>query len=210
MAATDKIGQTLMYIVRHGLVDLDVEGKIRGTQNEPLNEEGEKQTQELADYFRSRPISAVYSDDLKRTYHTAIAIAHAADLEVTQDIALRSWDVGSDLEGLSIEANEDEIKELKLQPDKIPVGGQSWRDFEQQTRQAFEKYVSMALDASAPLVLVLHGSGVQVIWDAIGAADKNATYDETPLEPSGVAVLFATRSGYGVRVVRGAVELADA
>src|SRR6266446_6771477 len=159
---TDKIGQPLMYLVRHATIDLDVEGKIRGTQNEPLNEQGEDEAAELGEFFADLPVSAVYSDDLDRTYHTAIRIAHGKDLEVTQDINLRSWDVGSDLEGLSIAANEAEIKELKFQPDKIPVGGQSWNSFEKQTVKAFEKYVAKAMTASAPIIVVMHGSGIQV------------------------------------------------
>lgn len=207
---TDKIGQPLMYLVRHATVDLDLEGKIRGTQNEPLNDQGEQEANELADFFRDLPISAVYSDDLDRTYHTAITIAHAKDLPVTQDILLRSWDVGSDLEGLSIAANELEIRELKLQPDKIPVGGESWNSFEAKVINAYRKYVSKSLNADAPIVLVLHGSTFQVIWDLIGAADKNATYDSTPVEPSGVAAVYASRDGYQAKILRLAKEMNDA
>src|SRR6266478_2642556 len=97
MPVADKIGQPLMYLVRHATIDLDVEGKIRGTQNDPLNDQGEGEAAELAAFFADLPVSAIYSDDLDRTYHTAIRIAHAKDLEVKQDISLRSWDVGSDL-----------------------------------------------------------------------------------------------------------------
>jgi probable phosphoglycerate mutase len=207
---TDKIGQPLMYLVRHATVDLDVEGKIRGTQNEPLNDQGEDEALELAEFFRDLPVSAVYSDDLDRSYHTAISIAHAKDLEVVQDIALRSWDVGHDLEGLMISAHESEIKELKLQPNKIPVGGQSWNTFESETLKAFDKYLAKAMDASAPIVLVVHGSGLQVIWDYIGAADKSAGYDSTPIEPSGVAAICMARDGYKTQILRKAKVMEDA
>jgi len=207
---TDKIGQPLMYLVRHATIDLDVEGKIRGTQNEPLNEQGEDEAAELEEFFADLPVSAVYSDDLDRTYHTAIRIAHGKGLEVTQDIGLRSWDVGWDLEGLSIAANEAEIKELKFQPDKIPVGGESWNSFEKQALDAFNKYVSKAMDAAEPIVLVLHGSCIQVIWDCIGAAEKGASYDSTPIEPSGVAALYVARDGYKAKILRLGKVMADA
>lgn len=205
----DKLGEVLLYIVRHCEVGLDSERKIRGLQNESLNETGEEQSKELAEFFANLPISAVYSDDLERSYHTAIVIAHTHDLEVTQDIALRSWDLG-ELEGRSIDANEGTIKELKMQPDKVPVGGQSWRDFEDQIKSAFSKYASMAMSASGPIVLVLHGSGIQVIWNCIGAMDKSADYDATPLDTSGVATISAARDGYRAKILRGAKELADA
>lgn len=191
-------------------MDGDAEGTVRGLLNEGLSDEGERQCAELADYFKDIPISAVYSDDLKRSYHTAITIAHTHDLEVTQDIDLRSWDLGSDLEGRSITANEDEIRELKLQPSKIPVGGESWGEFERKAISAFERYTSKALDASAPIVIVLHGSGIQVIWQYIGESEKNGAYDDTPMETSGIAAIYMTRKGFSVKVLRGAKELVDA
>lgn len=210
MESDSKIGSVLLYIVRHALVEKDSSGQIRGVLNDPLNDEGDQQARDLAEFFADKPISAVYSDDLKRTYHTAIAIAHAKDLEVTQDPDLRSWDVGPDLEGRSIAANADEIKELKLQPDRIPVGGESWADFERKAQRSFDRYCSMAMARSAPIMLVLHGSGIQVIWDYIGAGDKSGAYDATPLENAGIAAIYLARNGFRVKVLQGAKELADA
>jgi len=191
-------------------VNSDSEGKIRGLQNHGLNDRGEEQAKELGEMFAKIPISAIYTDDLKRTYHTALAIAHKWNMEVKQDTALRSWDVGSDLEGRKIEANEDAIKEFKLQPDKIPVGGQSWADYEAQICAAFDKYVGRAMDAPNPIVLVLHGSGLQVIWEHLGAMEKSAEYDDTPLETSGVAAIYFSRDGLKVKALKGAKEMADA
>src|SRR5215471_14963554 len=147
MASQNQLGDVLMYLVRHALVDLDVEDKIRGTQNVPLNEDGERETQELADFFRDLPISAIYSDDLDRTYHTAIAIAEAKHIRVTKDVLLRSWDVGSDLEGKSINANRLVVRELKLQPHLIPVGGESWAHCQQRAIETLLKYTEIAFDS---------------------------------------------------------------
>lgn len=210
MAEESKLGEVLLYIVRHALVDKDSKGQMRGTLNDPLNDEGDQQAIDLAELFKDKPISAIYSDDLKRTYHTAITIAHEKGLEVIQDTDLRSWDIGPDLEGRSIEANESAIRELKMQPDKIPVGGESWGDFEAKTIRAFNRYVDKAMSADAPIMLVIHGSGIQVIWDYIGAQDKNAAYDSTPLENAGAAAISLSRNGYRVKVLEGAKELVDA
>jgi broad specificity phosphatase PhoE len=197
------MGELLMYLVRHCLVDLDVEERIRGTQNVPLNEEGEEEAAELADFFRSKPLSAVYSDDLDRTYHTAIAIAEPHDLHVHKDVLLRSWDVGSDLEGKSIEQNKRAIKEFKLQPHLIPPGGESWGSAEERAAQTLEKYTRIAMERTAPIVVVLHGSLLQLICRRIGMTDQDAGYDSTPIEPSGVIAIYLGRSGYHTRVLRG-------
>jgi 2,3-bisphosphoglycerate-dependent phosphoglycerate mutase len=197
------IGELLMYLVRHALVDLDIEEKIRGTQNVPLNQEGEEEAMELADFFKQKPIAAVYSDDLDRTYHTAIAIAEPHDLHVHKDVLLRSWDVGSDLEGKSIESNKATIKELKLQPDLIPTGGESWGHAEARAAETLEKYTRIALSSPAPIVVVLHGSLLQLLWRMMGQEETDGHgYDTTPIEPSGVIAVYMTRYGYKTRILR--------
>jgi broad specificity phosphatase PhoE len=195
------MGELLMYLVRHALVDLDTEERIRGTQNVALNEEGEREAEELADFFRDRPIAAVYSDDLDRTYHTAMTIATEHDLKVRQDVALRSWDVGNDLEGKSIEAHKSEIRELKLQPHIIPVGGESWGSYTDRAEATFDKYVRLAWDSPWPIVLVLHGSIMQCIWRLMGQ-DEGHEYDSTPVDPSGVIAVYSSRHGYRTRILR--------
>lgn len=207
---TDKIGNVLLYIVRHASVDEDDEGLIRGLGNASLNDKGKEQAAELERMFADIPVSAVYSDDLDRSYQTAISIAHAKELKVNKDTDLRSWHLGADLEGHSIAANEYMIRDLKLQPHKIPVGGESWGDFEAKTIKAFDRYIAKALKAAAPIVLVLHGSDIQVIWHYIGAKEKSGAYDDTPLDNSGVACISMSRGGYTVKVLRGAKELVDA
>lgn len=206
-----KVGDRLMYLVRHCLVDLDTEERIRGTQNVPLNEEGEEEAAEVADFFRDIPISAIYSDDLDRTYHTAISIGKAKGLQVEKDTLLRSWDVGSDLEGKRIDANRWEIRELKMQPSKIPVGGESWEHCMERAITTLAKYTAIALAAPAPIVLVLHGSLLQLLWELMGFAhDQQHEYDTTPIEPSGIICVYLSRTGYRARILREAKEAVDA
>lgn len=206
-----RFGDVLMYLVRHAEVDLDVEERIRGTQNVPLNEAGERESEELRDFFDTTPISAVFSDDLDRTFHTAISIANAHHLQVHKDILLRSWDVGSDLEGKSIAANRLQIREFKLQPQLVPLGGESWAHAEQRAVNTLAKYTAIALESPAPIVLVLHGSMLQLLWKMLGMEQAGPhEYDETPIEPSGIIAVYASRKGYRARILRLAKETADA
>lgn len=207
MAVSDKIGSVILYIVRHAEVKKDAEGKMRGLLNDPLDDKGEKQANELADLFADKYLGGVYTDDLKRTRQTVEPIAARCDLQMYTDTDLRSWDVGA-LEGKSIEANKDKIKALKSQPDSIPVGGQSWRSYMEQVKRFFSRYWTMGLE-SGPILLVLHGSGIQLIWQMLGAMDATAEYDHTPLEPSGVAAIYLGREGPVVKVIRGGKEAMD-
>lgn len=201
MAVSDKIGAVILYIVRHAEVKKDADEKMRGLLNDPLDEKGQKQATELAELFRDLYVAALYCDDLKRTRQTLEPIAAVKDLTINIDPELRSWDVGA-LEGKSIEANKDKIKAFKSQPDTLPVGGQTWRSYLDQVQRFFSHYWTMGLE-SGPVMLILHGSGIQIIWQMLGAMSASAEYDQTPLEPSGVAAIYLGRNGPSIRVMRG-------
>ncbi len=203
------IGAPILYIVRHAQNDDDVQDKIRGLKDQPLNAHGEKQLEALRDFFAERMVLSVYTDDLSRTRATAMAIAQACNCGVETDIGLRSWDVGSKLEGRSMAAHKLEIQDLKTHPDKVPVGGESWAAFERKAGEAIERAVRRGMEASAPVVIVTHGSLIQIFFQRYGEVDKAMDYDHTPLDQAGIAALYLTRTGTEVKKLKGAVENLD-
>src|ERR1700683_90153 len=116
------IGAPLLYVVRHAQNDDDANDRIRGLKDQGINAAGERQLDILRDFFQSRPVLAVFTDDLSRTRSTAMAIAQTVGCGVETDLGLRSWDLGK-LEGKSIAAHKMEIQEFKTHKDKVPVGG---------------------------------------------------------------------------------------
>lgn len=203
------IGAPILYIVRHAQNDDDANGRIRGLKDQPLNEAGERQLDGLRDFFEDRPVLSVFTDDLSRTRSTAMAIARSVNCGVETDIGLRSWDVGSRLEGRSMAAHKLEIEDLKTHPAKVPVGGQSWNDYERQFMDAAERAIRRGMEASAPIVIVTHGSGIQLFFQKYGDWPENAHYDDTPLDQAGVGALFLTRSGMELRTLKGAKNSKD-
>src|SRR5215472_8641886 len=107
MSVTDRVGQPILYLVRHAEVPGDKKGTMRGLLNEKLDEDGKQQTAELAQLFADKYVAAGYTDDLKRTQQTIQPIAASKGFTIGIEPELRSWDVGYDLEGRSIEANRD-------------------------------------------------------------------------------------------------------
>lgn len=208
MAVTDRIGDVVLYIGRHAEVKKDKEGKMRGLLNDPLDDKGQKQAEELAALFEDKYLSAIFTDDLKRTQQTVQPLAAKKNLTIQVDTELRSWDVGSELEGKSIEANKERIQQLKSQPDTIPVGGQSWRSYIEQVRRFFSRYWTMALE-SGPILLILHGSGIQIVWSILGEMELGTAYDNTALEPSGLAAVYLGRNGPTVKALRGSKASKD-
>jgi len=203
MAVQDKIGEVILYIVRHGNVAMDSKGTIRGLVNASLDEEGRKQAEELEEFFKDIQLGGVATDDLDRTQLTALPVADDKKLDLVIDVDLRSWDVGSDLEGKSIEKNRDEIVKLKTQPWMIPVGGQSWEEFERQATSGLNRYMVKGMEGSYPWMIVAHGSFIQVAAAELKFMDKSAEYDATPVEPSGIIAVYLARAGAQMKILRG-------
>lgn len=202
------VGAPVVYVVRHAENDDDAENKIRGLKDQPINEHGESQLKALRAFFDGRLVGGVLCDDLKRTKATAMAIAGVCGCGVEVDLGLRSWDVGS-LEGKSMAAHKLEIQDFKTHPDKVPVAGESWGEFERTAIAAMGRLVRRAMESSAPLVLVTHGSFIQIFFQQYGDLDKDADYDKTPLDQTGVAALFLTREGSELKILRGDAESPD-
>jgi len=80
---------TQILLISHALTQWNIEGKIQGHTDVPLNSFGRKMAGWLAKQLALETIHAVYSSDLKRAYQTAWPIAEEKSLNIIQDIRLR-------------------------------------------------------------------------------------------------------------------------
>ncbi|MDP1645752.1 MAG: histidine phosphatase family protein [Thiobacillus sp.] len=74
---------TRICIIRHGETDWNVEKRIQGHTDVPLNETGRAQALAMAFNAAHQRFHAVYSSDLLRAIETAQALAQREGLEVT-------------------------------------------------------------------------------------------------------------------------------
>ncbi len=85
----------IIYIVRHGQTDYNVEGRYGGRIDVPLNDTGIKQAQELHEKLKDIKFDLVYSSPLQRAIKTAEIIC---DNEIIKDDRIIERDNG-ELEG---------------------------------------------------------------------------------------------------------------
>lgn len=64
-------GKTSLWLVRHGVTDWNVDGRLAGWSDIPLNAFGERQALALREDLKLRTFSAVWSSDLTRSLDTA-------------------------------------------------------------------------------------------------------------------------------------------
>ncbi|MBW7884243.1 MAG: histidine phosphatase family protein [Caldilineaceae bacterium] len=150
---------TQLWLVRHGQTDWNLQGRYQGQADPPLNENGVRQAQAVAEQLAGHHFEAIYSSDLRRAYDTALAIASRLEMEVTVVPGLREVNQGA-WEGMlsvDIQAQYPDVWAWR-ERDPLharPPGGESLHEVAQRVWAAVDEIVAQA--AGGPLLIVSHG-----------------------------------------------------
>ena len=167
---------TRIYLIRHGQVVNSHAGVYNGHNDIELSPEGIAQTIAIAEWFKDKSISAVWSSDLRRSLNGAKIIAAPHGLEVMSSNALREINLGF-WEGLTpdeIRSNYRDSWDRWLE-DPIrnrPPGGETIS--EMQSRVIKELEVIFKKNTGEEVVLFTH-AGVNriIICHALNLAIEN-------------------------------------
>ena len=159
---------TRVLAIRHGETDWNVDGRIQGQLDIPLNAVGQWQVHRLALAVADEGIDAVYSSDLLRAFETAQSVSRGAGQPITTDVGLRERGFGV-FEGLSfaeIRARWPEQAERwrKRDPDFGAEGGETLRDFSARSIATVERLA--ALHPGQTIAVVSHGGVMDALYRA--------------------------------------------
>ena len=159
---------TRVLAIRHGETAWNVDGRIQGQLDVPLNEMGRWQVHRLALAVSDESIDAIYSSDLLRAFETAQAVARGADQPITTDPGLRERGFGI-FEGLSYEEinlrwPEQAARWRKRDPDFAPEGGESLRQFSERGVGTVARLA--ALHPGQTIAIVSHGGVMDCLYRA--------------------------------------------
>lgn len=150
----------ILYVVRHGETQFNVEKRYAGQTDVPLNERGIEQAKELAKKLAEEPFDLIVTSSLLRARMTAEQVA-----EYHKDIPLIVMDEFREVcvgvyEGLTREEVQDRYPELwarkcTRQLDDAPTGGETTRQVDSRVAKGLgvlkEKYPDKRI------LLVCHG-----------------------------------------------------
>ena len=145
---------TRITAVRHGETAWNIETRIQGQLDIPLNETGRWQAQRLARALAARePNTAIYSSDLLRAWDTAISIADATHLTLKTDEGLRERGFGT-FQGKTyadIEARwpQETLLWRKREPGWAPPDGESLLQFRQRVLETVQALAARFLRPAA-------------------------------------------------------------
>ena len=91
---------TTILLARHGETDWNLERRVQGHSDTPLNETGRAQALALAESLDDAALDAIYASDLERAYDTARIVAERKGLLVELLPELRERNFGT-WEGLT-------------------------------------------------------------------------------------------------------------
>ncbi len=164
-----------IYIVRHGETQYNVDRRLQGWTDIPLNKNGKQQARKIADRLKTVPITVIYTSDHKRAKSTASAIAKVKNLKLHQTQKLREDRMGI-FEGWQWEKEPDPIRQALWDARNTarttgdihwkPEGGESLFEHSQRVKKILDSILAKHEDEI--VVIVSHGGTINRIIEYFG------------------------------------------
>ena len=168
---------TRILAIRHGETAWNVDTRIQGHLDIPLNGTGQWQAQRVAQALAGNdPIDAIYSSDLLRAHDTARAIAQAtgAPLATHQGLRERGFGIFEGKTYVEIEAAwpEESRRWRQRDPHWAPHGGESLLQLRERVALTLDELA--ARHPGQQIVLVAHGGVLDQFYRAATGQDLQA------------------------------------
>ena len=159
---------TRILAIRHGETAWNVEGRIQGQLDVPLNDMGRWQVHRLALALAGEDVAAIYASDLLRAMETAQAVARGCGRPVVTDPGLRERGFGI-FEGLSYaEINQRWPEQAERWRRRDPTfgapGGETLNRFYERSIATAARLA--ALHPGQTIALVSHGGVMDCLYRA--------------------------------------------
>lgn len=170
---------TRLCIVRHGETDWNIERRIQGHVDIPLNAAGLAQAQATARGVAAHRFAALYSSDLQRTWQTADTLARVTGLDARPAPGLRERHYGA-MQGATYEemlARDAQMAQRfrARDPHFDFAGGETLHGFVARVHAAIEMLA--AEHAGETLLLVTHGGVLDIVYRRAVGRDLSSPRD---------------------------------
>lgn len=157
---------TRIIAIRHGETAWNVDTRIQGHLDIPLNDTGLWQARRVGAALADEPVAAIYTSDLQRARATAQAVADTTGAPLTLETGLRERGFGH-FEGRTFGEIEAELPDearrwRQREPDYAPAGGESLTTL--RARIAHTVHRLAARHTGEQMVLVAHGGVLDALY----------------------------------------------
>lgn len=157
---------TRIVAIRHGETAWNVDTRIQGHLDIPLNDTGLWQANQVARALADEPIAAIYTSDLQRAHATAQAVARTTGAPLTTHTGLRERSFGH-FQGRTFAEIESELPDdayrwRKRDPHYAPEGGESLVTFRERIERTVAQLAQQHLGEQ--VVMVAHGGVLDALY----------------------------------------------
>ena len=164
-----------ILLIRPGTTEYDQQGRVQGTLDIPLCEDGRQEVEAMVGELRDKPIAAVYSSPSQSAQQTAEALAAMLDLKVKTLDKLENLDHGL-WQGMlvsDVKAKQPKVyRQWQEQPETVcPPQGETLSDAKERVQAALAKLMKkhkfeglLALVVPEPLASVVRRVLKQEEW----------------------------------------------
>jgi 2,3-bisphosphoglycerate-dependent phosphoglycerate mutase len=190
---------TRIFALRHGETAWNVDTRIQGQLDVPLNETGRWQAERLAQALADEQLAAVYASDLSRAHETALAVGRVAGVPVLSEPGLRERGFGR-FEGHTFAEIEqrwpqESLRWRRREPDFGPGGGETLRGFYARCIGAASRIA--AAHPGQAIALVAHGGVMDCLYRAALHIELQAPRT-WQLGNASINRLLYTEAGFGM------------
>ena len=172
------MNSTTFCLVRHGETPWNVERRLQGHLDIPLNEKGHAQAYATASLLADKRFDAIYSSDLERARQTAMSIGKGRPPSTLAELRERHY--GS-FQGLTYEEAKRKLPVAyaafdSRNPDfEFPGGGESLLAFRDRIERAMRQLVKR--HGGQQILLVTHGGVLDIVHRLVTGKPLDAPRD---------------------------------
>lgn len=158
-----------IHITRHGQTDWNVEGRMQGSKNSNLTEQGKQDALNLGNSLKDTEIDCIYTSPLTRAYDTALLINGDRDIPVEVHENLKEMNFGI-WEGMH---SDDVIREYKDEHYKFwnephlytPIDGETFEELIKRVKITLNDITNQ--NKGENILLVTHTIVIKAIYTIV-------------------------------------------
>lgn len=171
-----------IYLIRHGITEGGGNGRYIGRLDNPLSAEGERQLYGYREKY-GYPLADVYFSSPKQRCVRSMEILYPnAQPHILQGLAECDFGIYEGRTFAELKSDPQFMDWATGKSDAAPKGGESSREFQQRTLEAFDGIVDMLLRGGGSSAAVMaHGGSIMTILGSYGYPRRN--FIEWMVEP---------------------------
>ena len=164
-----------IYLIRHGMIKENAQGKYIGHTDVDLSDEGRAELEELSENSVYPWVEAVISSPLRRCLQTAEILYHSKEALTIDGLSECNFGEFENKTADELKDNDTFVRWLVGDPYAVPQYGESSDRFSARVCLAFEKIVDGILRAGTEsTAIITHGGVIMAILEAYGIPELAA------------------------------------